>query len=440
MSTISKLKAREVLDSRGRPTVEVEAHTSCGAYGRAIVPSGASTGRHEAVELRDSDCDRHLGRGVLRAVRHVTDELAPLVVGRNVDDQPTLDAAMIAHDGTPNKSRLGANAILGVSLAIAHAAAAAHGEELFVYLNRLWRARLGPGEPAEPMLPMPMVNMISGGLHAGANLDFQDFLFMPVSAGSFSEALEKTVCMYHTLGRVLKDQGHESALVGDEGGYGPRLRTNAHAVDRIIETALACGLELGRDCGIALDVASTHFHDPSSHTYRLVAPGDDSLDSAGMISLLEHWVKQYPIISIEDGLAEDDWGGWSALTARLGRSVQLIGDDLFATQTERLRMGFERTAANAILIKLNQVGTLSESLDVLHLAKKNGFRTIVSARSGETEDTTIADLAVATAAGQIKIGSVARSERLAKYNRLLRIEEYLGAKTRFADRQTLGLA
>jgi enolase len=437
--TVTKLKAREVLDSRGRPTVEVEAYTSTGARGRAIVPSGASTGRHEARELRDGDSRRHLGRGVLRAVGHVTDELAAVVAGKDIEDQAGVDAAMVAHDGTPGKGRLGANAVLGVSMAVAHAAAAARGEELYVYLNRLWRQRLGPGEPAEPALPMPMVNMISGGLHAGANLDFQDFLFIPLCARSFAQALEKTACVYHTLREVLTEKGHEAHLVGDEGGFGPRMRTNAQAVERILETAMTCGMELGRDLGIAIDVAATHFHDPATGAYRLSATGDDSLDSAGMVGLLEHWVKQYPIVSIEDGLAEDDWGGWSALTARLGGSVQLIGDDLFATQSERLRLGIERKAANAILIKLNQVGTLSETLDVMHLARRHGYRTIVSARSGETEDTTIADLAVATAAGQIKVGAVARSERLAKYNRLLRIEDELGPDARFAGREALGL-
>lgn len=440
MPTISKLRAREVLDSRGRPTVEVEAYTSSGARGRAIVPSGASTGRHEAVELRDGDCDHHLGRGVARAVRHVTEELEAVVKGIDVDDQSAIDAAMIAHDGTPNKGRLGANALLGVSLAAAHAAAAAHGEELFVHLNRLWRQRLGPGEPADPVLPMPMVNMISGGMHAGANLDFQDFLYIPVSARSFAKALERTACVYHTLRGILKEKGHEAHLVGDEGGFGPKLRTNSQAVDRILETAITCGLEIGRDFAIALDVAATHFHETATNIYRLSATGEEALDSTGLTSLLEHWVKQYPIVSIEDGLAEDDWEGWTTLTTRLGKSVQLIGDDLFATQSERLLIGVERKAANAILIKLNQVGTLSETLDVIHLARRNGYRTIVSARSGETEDTTIADLAVATACGQIKIGSVSRSERLAKYNRLLRIEDYLGSKARFADRVMLGFA
>jgi enolase len=286
---------------------------------------------------------------------------------------------------------------------------------------------------------MPMVNMISGGLHAGANLDFQDFLFIPLSARTYSEALESTVCVYHALRGILKKKGYEADLVGDEGGFGPRLRTNAEAVDHILQTGLDCKLELGRDLAVALDVAASHFYVPETRTYHLCATGDDVLDAAGMVAMLEHWVRQYPIVSIEDGLAEDDWAGWTTLTARLGRSVQLIGDDLFATQSERLRQGIEQGAANAVLIKLNQVGTLSETLDTLHLARRHGYRTIISARSGETEDTTIADLAVATAAGQIKIGSVARSERLAKYNRLLRIEAHLGSKARFAGRAALGL-
>ena len=439
LPTLTKLKAREVLDSRGRPTVEVEATASSGQVGRAIVPSGASTGRHEAIELRDTDSKRHGGQGVLRAVANVAREIAAAVVGFDLDDQSALDAALIALDGTPNKGRLGANAVLGVSLAVAHAAAAARGEELYLHLNRLWRQRLDPGEAADPVMPMPMVNMISGGLHAGANLDFQDFLMIPLGASSYSHALEMTTAVYRAVGAVLKNRGEESVLVGDEGGYGPKLRTNAQAIDIILEAALACGLEPGRDIGIALDVASTHFLDPDTGTYRLVATGDDALSSAEMVAMLEHWVKQYPIISIEDGLAEDDWEGWSALTARLGSRVQLIGDDLFVTRTERLRMGIDRKAANAVLIKLNQVGTLSETFDALHLARRQGYRAIISARSGETEDTTIADLAVATAAGQIKIGSVARSERLAKYNRLLRIEESLGPAARFAGRAALGV-
>jgi enolase len=281
--------------------------------------------------------------------------------------------------------------------------------------------------------------MISGGLHAGANLDFQDFLMIPVGASSYSAALELTTAVYRAVGAILREKGEEASLVGDEGGYGPKLRTNATAVDCILEAVLACGLEMGRDVAVALDVAATHFFDEATGVYHLSSGCEDTLDSASMIAMLEHWVGLYPIVSIEDGLAEDDWDGWSRLTARLGSSVQLIGDDLFATQSGRLRQGAERRAANAILIKLNQVGTLSETLEALHLARRLGYRAIISARSGETEDTTIADLAVATAAGQIKIGSVARSERLAKYNRLLRIEEQLGPSTPFAGRAALGL-
>ncbi len=439
--TLSKLNAREVLDSRGRPTVEVEATASTGAVGRAIVPSGASTGRHEARELRDTGDRRHGGQGVLKAVHNVHDEIASAVLGSDLDDQSALDAALIALDGKADKSRLGANAVLGVSLACAHAAAASRTEELYVHLNRLWRQRVGAGIEGDPSLPIPMVNMISGGLHAGGNLDFQDFLIIPVGASTYSQALETTALIYRAVGAVLKGKGEVTAhLVGDEGGYGPRLRTNAQAVEHILEAVLACGLELYRDVAIALDVAASQFYDPATSSYRLTSTGDDVLDAEGMTLLLEHWIRSYPIVSIEDGLAEDDWTGWSTLTARLGGSIQLIGDDLFATQAGRLRQGIEARAGNAVLIKLNQVGTLSETLDTMHLARRHGYRTIVSARSGETEDTTIADLAVATGAGQIKIGSVARSERLAKYNRLLRIEQHLGGpRAPFAGRSALGL-
>jgi len=441
MTTLKALKARQVLDSRGRPTVEVDAIASTGACGRAIVPSGASTGRHEAIELRDSANPRYGGLGVLEALDNVAREIAPALIGMDVDNQAALDARLIALDGTPNKSRLGANAVLGVSLAVAHAAAAARGEELFVHLNRIWRDQYGPPgletSPLDPALPLPMVNMISGGLHAGGNLDIQDVLIMPVAAARYSDALEMTVALYRAVGAVLKERGFESVLVGDEGGYGPRLRNNEQAFEIVVDAMLACGFEPGRDVAIAVDVASTHFYDPARETYSLRAGGDRELDSNGMIDLLAGWIERYPIISIEDGLAEDDWDGWTALSERLGASVQLIGDDLFATQVSRLCQGIDRRAGNAVLIKLNQVGTLSETFDALRLAHGQGFRAVVSARSGETEDTTIADLAVATAAGQIKIGSVARSERLAKYNRLLRIEEALGPGAPFAARSTL---
>jgi enolase len=442
MITLRALKARQVLDSRGRPTVEVDAIASSGAIGRAIVPSGASTGRHEALELRDASSPRYGGLGVLRAVGHVTAEIAPALVGMSLDDQQGIDTRLIELDGTPNKGRLGANALLGVSLAVAHAAAAARGEELFVHLNRLWELCIGSADEgriaSSCTLPLPMINMISGGLHAGRNLDIQDVLIMPVGATSYSQALEMTVAMYRAVGAVLAERGLESALVGDEGGYGPKLRDNEHALAIVVEAMVACGFEPGKDAAIAVDVASSHFYDPSTHTYRLSAAGDRALDADAMVELLAGWVDRYPIVSIEDGLAEDDWEGWALLTERLGTRVQLIGDDLFATQTARLAEGIGKGAANAILIKVNQVGTLSETLDALLLARRNGYRPVVSARSGETEDASIADLAVATAAGQIKIGSVARSERLAKYNRLLRIEEALGSGAEYAGWDVVG--
>jgi enolase len=438
MARLKALLARQVLDSRGRPTVEVDVVASTGAVGTAIVPSGASTGRHEALELRDHENARYGGLGVARAVANVMREIAPAVLDIDLDDQSGLDGRLIALDGTPNKSRLGANALLGVSLAVAHAAAAAHGESLFVHLNRLWRDQVNPADETtarlEPVLPLPMVNMISGGLHAGGNLDIQDVLVIPVSASSYSEALEMIVAVYRAVGAVLRKDGFESDLVGDEGGFGPRLDSNEQAFEIVVDAMLACGFEPGRDAAIAVDVASTHFFDPARGVYKLRSTGERVLDSQGMIDLLSSWINDFPIISIEDGLAEDDWDGWAALTKRLAAKAQLIGDDLFATQVARLRMGIERRAGNAVLIKVNQVGTLTETLDTLRLAREHGFRTVVSARSGETEDTTIADLAVATAAGQIKIGSVARSERLAKYNRLLRIEEELGPGAKFAGR------
>jgi enolase len=441
MPELRALKARQVLDSRGRPTVEVDAIASTGAIGRAIVPSGASTGRHEAIELRDAGDLKYGGLSVRRAVANVTGEIAATLVGADLDDQFAIDAKLIALDDTPNKSRLGANAVLGASLAVAHAAAAARGEELFVHLNRLWRDRVaasGPADiPLDPALPLPMVNMISGGLHAGGNLDIQDALIIPVGATTYSAALEMTVALYRAVGAVLKERGFESVLVGDEGGYGPRLRDNEQAFEVIVDAMRACGFEPGRDAAIAVDVASSHVYDPPTGTYRLRAITGPGLNREGMIDLLAGWTSHYPIVSIEDGLAEDDWAGWTALTERLGANVQLIGDDLFATQTARLRQGIDCHAGNAILIKVNQVGTLSETFHALLLARHRGFRPVVSARSGETEDTTIADLAVATAAGQIKIGSVARSERLAKYNRLLRIEETLGPNARFAGHAAL---
>jgi enolase len=419
---ITRVHAREVLDSRGNPTVEAEVSCAGGAFGRAIVPSGASTGRHEAVELRDGDPARHGGKGVRLAVANVRQVLGPALLGRPATEQAAIDQTMCELDGTPNKSRLGANAILGVSLACAHAAAASRGLPLWRYLDSEGRAEL----------PLPMVNMISGGLHAGGNLDLQDFLLMPVGARSYSEALEMTGAVYRALGVVLREHGFEGVLVGDEGGFGPRLQSNEQAIEMVLEGIGRAGLAAGRQAGLALDVASTHFYQPDTGRYHLRADGGRSLDAGGMIDLLRRWVDAYPIFSIEDGLAEDDWDGWRELTAVLGRRVQLIGDDLFTTSPKRLRRGIAEGSANAVLVKVNQVGTLTEALEVVRLAREAGSRAVISARSGETEDATLADLAVASGAGQIKIGSVARSERLAKYNQLLRIEEEMGPSGRFA--------
>jgi enolase len=417
--TITRLHAREVLDSRGRPTVEVEVHIRHQFRGRAIVPSGASTGRHEAVELRDGDPARYGGLGVRKAVRHVNEVIRRELVGRDVSNQAGIDRRLCELDGTPTKSRLGANAILGVSLACAHAAAAAYGLPLWRYLDAAGRARL----------PLPMVNMISGGLHAGGNLDFQDFLLLPIAARSYSEALEMAVAVYRALSGVLGRRGLEGVLVGDEGGFGPRLASNEQAVELVLEAIAAAGLTPGRDAGLALDVASTHFY--RDGRYHLREKGGQALEAGQMVERLLRWVESYPILSIEDGLAEDDWEGWRLLTQTLGGRVQLIGDDLFVTNPDRLRQGVEQGVANAVLVKVNQVGTLTEALAVVEQARGAGYRCVVSARSGETEDTTLADLAVGTGAGQIKVGSVARSERLAKYNQLLRIEEEMGPQLDF---------
>ncbi len=414
---ITRIHAREVLDSRGNPTVEVEVFCADGAWGRAIVPSGASTGRHEAVELRDGDPKRYVGKGVRNAVRNVVAEIAPKLFGRSAADQTGLDRALIELDGTPNKSRLGANAILGVSLACAHAAAACRRVPLWQYLDVENRA----------CMPLPMVNLISGGLHAGGNLDFQDFLFLPIAARSFSEALEITVAIYRNLAHVLTSHGFEGVLVGDEGGFGPKLPANERAVELILNAFAKTGLTAGKDAAIALDVASSHFYRDELYHVR-----GETLDSHDFAERLGSWASAYPILSIEDGLAEDDWPGWQYLTQMLGKKIQLIGDDLFCTNPQRLRQGIAAGVANAVLVKVNQIGTLTETLEVIRIARDAGYRIVISARSGETEDSTLADLAVASGAGQIKIGSVARSERLAKYNQLLRIEEQMGADEKFS--------
>lgn len=426
MSAISQIHAREVLDSRGDPTVEVEVRCDNGSRGWAIAPSGASTGSAEAYELRDGDRARYDGRGVRMAVTHVNEQIAPTLRGSDPVDQFAIDQRLCELDGTPRKTKLGGNAILATSLAVAHAAADALEVPLYRHINRLWQSLLPHATGhVQPRLPLPMTNMISGGLHAGGNLDFQDFLVMPVGATSYAEALEWIVRVSRRLGGLLSGAGYEGHLVGDEGGYGPRLRDSREAVAFVVRAIEAAGLRPGEDVALAIDVASTHFFDGTY--YRLTSAGGARLTAADMISQLESLVDQYPIIVIEDALAEDDWSGWEQLTRRLGSRVRLIGDDLFATREDRLRRGIAASAANSLLVKPNQVGTLSETLRTMRLAQTSNYSRVVSARSGETEDTTIADLAVATAAKCIKIGSIQRSERLAKYNRLLRIEEELGA-------------
>jgi enolase len=410
---ISRIIAREVLDSRGNPTVEVEVHCQGGAHGQAIVPSGASTGRHEAAELRDGEPQRFGGKGVRQAVANIHRVIGPHLVGRSAGDQQSQDRLLCELDGTPNKSNLGANAILGVSLACAHAAAAARGLALWQYLDWGGQARM----------PMPMVNLISGGLHAGGNLDFQDFLLMPIGAHSYSESLVMTFAVYRALAAVLSEKGYEAVLVGDEGGFGPKLRSNGEAIEIILEAITKTGLKPGKDAALAIDVASSHFFFDGN--YHLKEGSGRTIESHELVTLLEKWVDAYPILSIEDGMAEDDWEGWQKLTKSLGKRIQLIGDDLFVTNSQRLLEGIKQNVANCVLVKINQIGTLTETLEVIQQAKSADYRTVISARSGETEDTTIADLAVGTGAGQIKIGSIVRGERSAKYNRLLRIEEHV---------------
>ena len=425
-TTIAAVRAREVLDSRGNPTVEVDVRLAGGALGRAIVPSGASTGRHEAVELRDGDPSRYEGKGVLRAVAAVNTELAAALVGNSdAADQPAVDALLCQLDGTSNKSRLGANATLGVSLAAAHAAAAACEQPLYRYLA-------GEGDVA---LPVPMVNIISGGRHAAAGLDMQDFLVIPIGAATYGDALRMAVDVYRAVGRLLSQMGPYVFGVADEGGYGPPLPCHEDALGLIYDGARLAGYRCARDGDIAIgiDVAATEFA-AADGSYALRAEGR-SFTALELADLLTQWSATYPILSVEDGLAEDDWNGWEYLTQRLGTSTQLLGDDLFTTNPQRLAQGADAGIGNAVLIKPNQIGTLTETLATVRLAQERGYLPVISARSGETEDTTIADLAVATGAGQIKIGSITRSERLAKYNRLLRIEEELGELAHFPGRQ-----
>jgi len=422
MTTITHILAREILDSRGNPTLEAEVTLENGAFGRAAVPSGASTGSKEAVELRDGDQARYLGKGVQTAVSHVNQTIAQAVQGADALDQQALDQRLIELDGSPNKGVLGANALLGVSLAVAHAAAAAKKQPLWHYLAE----KTG----TDPALPVPMMNIINGGAHADNNVDFQEFMVLPVGAASFSEALRCGAEIFHALKSVLKKQGLNTA-VGDEGGFAPDFRSNVQALDTILEAISQAGYSAGDDVLLGLDVASTEFYKDGQ--YHLTGE-NKHLDSAQFVDFLADWTQQYPIITIEDGLAEDDWEGWKLLTERIGSKVQLVGDDLFVTNPAILRQGIDSHTANAILIKVNQIGTLTETLQAIALAHSARYAAIVSHRSGETEDTTIADIAVATTATQIKTGSLCRSDRVAKYNQLLRIEQALGANARYAGR------
>lgn len=414
MPFIEDVIAREVLDSRGNPTVEVEIHLEDGSMGRAIVPSGASTGVHEALELRDGDKKRYLGKGTLKAVENVNTEIADAIIGYNVFDQVGLDKLLIELDGTYNKGRLGANAILGVSLAAADAAANSLGLPLFQYL----------GGVNAKLLPTPMMNILNGGSHADNTVDFQEFMVMPVGASSFTEAVRMGAEVFHSLKAVLKEKGLSTA-VGDEGGFAPNLSSNEEAIQVILEAVKKAGYEPDKDIKLALDVAASEFYDETSRKYKLTGEGKEKTADE-MIEYYENLIAKYPVISIEDGLAEDDWEGWAKLTQKLGKKVQLVGDDLFVTNTDRLKKGIEQSVANSILIKVNQIGTVTETLDAIEMAKKAGYTAIVSHRSGESEDVTIADLAVAVNAGQIKTGSLSRTDRIAKYNQLLRIDELLG--------------
>ncbi len=420
MTEIAAIHAREILDSRGNPTVEADVVLAGGATGRAAVPSGASTGEHEAVELRDGDKTHYLGKGVLQAVENVESILAPELTGMDATNQRLLDATMLSLDGTPNKSRLGANAILAVSMAAARASANALRIPLYRYL----------GGVNASILPTPMMNILNGGAHADSNVDFQEFMVMPVGAERFSDALRWGAEVFHTLKGVLKKNGYSTA-VGDEGGFAPSLKSNAEAIELILEAIQAAGYKPGEEIAIALDPASSEFYDKEKKKYVFKKSDKTELSSEEMARFWESWTKQYPIVSIEDGLAEDDWEGWKYMTELLGEKIQLVGDDLFVTNTERLQRGIEEGIANSILIKVNQIGTVSETLEAIELGRRYGYTSIISHRSGETEDTFIADLAVATGAGQIKTGSASRTDRIAKYNQLLRIEEELGQASEF---------
>ena len=426
---IQSVHGREILDSRGNPTVEVELTLDGGVTGRAAVPSGASTGQREALELRDGDKARFLGKGVTRAVANINGEISSALSGREAE-QAAVDRFMIDLDGTPTKARLGANATLGVSMALARAVANSSNAPLYAHIATLF------GGTGPLTLPVPMINILNGGAHADSSVDFQEFMVMPVAATSFAEGLRAGVEIFHALRSILKKKGYSTG-VGDEGGFAPSLKSNREALDVVLEAIAKAGYTAGRDVHIALDVAASELWNESTRSYEFKKSGEKTRNSDEMVRLYEEWVREYPIVSIEDGLAENDWDGWSALTKALGSRVQLVGDDLFVTNPTILRRGIDESIGNAILIKLNQIGTVSETLDAVRMAKDAGYAVVISHRSGETEDTTIADLAVGTSAGQIKTGSASRSDRVAKYNQLLRIEEQLGAGAHYAGKAAL---
>lgn len=420
MSLIIDVHARQILDSRGNPTIEVDVLTENGAMGRAAVPSGASTGAHEAVELRDNDKTKYMGKGVLQAVANVNDKLAKELQGMDVFEQNAIDKLMIEIDGTENKGNLGANAILGISLAVAKAAAQESRQPLYRYV----------GGVNANTLPIPMMNILNGGSHADNKVDFQEFMVMPVGAPTFSEALRWGAEVFHTLKTVLKKKGY-STNVGDEGGFAPDFASNEEAIETVLQAIEAAGYKAGEDIFIAMDPAVSEFYDTATGLYTFKKSDGRQLTSEQMVEYWEDWINKYPIISLEDGLAEDDWAAWASLTEKLGKKVQLVGDDLFVTNTTRLQKGIDMHVANSILVKVNQIGTLTETINAVTLAQTNGYTSVMSHRSGETEDSTIADLAVALNCGQIKTGSASRSDRIAKYNQLLRIEEELGSNAKF---------
>lgn len=415
MSSIIDIQAREILDSRGNPTVEVEILTEMGAVGRAAVPSGASTGKYEAVELRDKDEARYLGKGVQNAVMNVEEKIAEYLIGVDIFDQRHIDRLMLDLDGTPNKSNLGANAILGVSLAAAKAAAMESGQPLYRYV----------GGANAHVLPVPMMNILNGGSHADNSIDFQEFMVMPLNTDFFAEGLRMGVEVFHHLKKVLKSKGY-STNVGDEGGFAPNIKSNQEAIEIVLQAIEKAGYRPGEDLVIAMDAAASEFYNEEEKVYHFHQSTGDKLTSSEMVGYWKDWVNKYPIMSIEDGLHEDDWAGWKEMTAAIGDKVQIVGDDLFVTNTKRLQRGIDEESANSILIKVNQIGTLTETIEAVNLATRNSFTSVMSHRSGETEDTTISDLAVALNTGQIKTGSASRSDRIAKYNQLLRIEEELG--------------